>query len=221
MSTSLEYSRTWTNAEDFPLLGFTRSWENPEDYPTIETDEIKVRRDMQSLHDETKDFINNDLIPKIIADEALEAARAAAEAQRETNETARQAAEQASADEHTGLVAQAKAAAAEQVELAKQQVTKSEKAGAQQAEIARNWANKAQGYAESATVPAVAGVYNLVLADRVTSERYALIIENGRPKLLGVADTLDAATMRLIDTSTGVAYELIVESGRLKTLEVE
>ena len=86
---------------------------------------------------------------------------------------------------------------------------------------AAEWANKAQGYAEQATVPAVAGVYNLVLADRVTGERYALIVESGRLKLLGVSDTLDAATMRLIDTATGVSYELIVESGRLKTLEVQ
>ena len=90
-----------------------------------------------------------------------------------------------------------------------------------EADEAAEWAARAQAEAERATVPAVAGVYNIVLADRVTGERYALIVEYGRLKLLGVADTLDAAVMRLIDTNTGVAYELIVESGRLKTLEVE
>ena len=51
MAEKFEYTREWTDAEAFPLLGFTKSWENPEDYPTIELDETQVRKDMQSLHD--------------------------------------------------------------------------------------------------------------------------------------------------------------------------
>ena len=118
MAEKFEYTREWTDAEAFPLLGFTRSWENPEDYPTIELDETQVRKDMQSLHDEVKNYINDKLIPAVLAEDATEAARAAAEAQRETNETqrienenARIAAEQARVDETSGVVAQANQAA--------------------------------------------------------------------------------------------------------------
>ena len=118
MAEKFEYTREWTDAEAFPLLGFTKSWENPEDYPTIELDETQVRKDMQSLHDEVKNYINDKLIPAVLAEDATEAARAAAEAQRETNENqrienenARIAAEQARVDETNGVVAQANQAA--------------------------------------------------------------------------------------------------------------
>lgn len=94
MSTEkLEYTREWTDENAFPLLGFTRNWENPEDYPTYEPDEMQVRQDMQSLHDETKDFINNELIPRVLADEATEEARNRAEAARVEAEQARAQAE--------------------------------------------------------------------------------------------------------------------------------
>ena len=130
MAEKFEYTREWTDAEAFPLLGFTKSWENPEDYPTIELDETQVRKDMQSLHDEVKNYINDKLIPAVLAEDATEAARAAAEAQREANEAqrienenARIAAEQARVDETNGIVAQAAAqakAAAESAAQAKQ-----------------------------------------------------------------------------------------------------
>ena len=72
MAEKFEYTREWTDAEAFPLLGFTKSWENPEDYPTIELDETQVRKDMQSLHDEVKNYINTKLIPAILAEDATE-----------------------------------------------------------------------------------------------------------------------------------------------------
>lgn len=93
-------------------------------------------------------------------------------------------------------------------------------AAAASAETATAQANRAQAEADRATVPAVEGVYNVVLADRVTSERYALIVESGRLKLLGVASTLDAADVTLIDQNSGTAYGLIVESGNLILEEV-
>lgn len=132
MAESFEYSREWTDAEAFPLLGFTRNWENPADFPTIEMDETKVRQDMQSLHDEVKDYINDKLIPAVLAEDATEASRAAAEEARQTAETsrstaekarvtaedarveaenARAEAEQARVNENTGIVAQATAKA--------------------------------------------------------------------------------------------------------------
>ena len=91
---------------------------------------------------------------------------------------------------------------------------------AQSATNAEASANRAAAEAERVTVPAAVGVYNVVLTDRVTNERYALIVENGHLAILGVSNTLEATDMNLIDTATGTAYELTVESGRLNLKEV-
>ena len=85
---------------------------------------------------------------------------------------------------------------------------------------AEYWANQAQGYANQASVPAVEGVYNVILTDTVTQDRYALIIESGTLKLLGVSETLEATDLTLVDSSTGTSYSLIVEDGTLKLEEV-
>ena len=86
---------------------------------------------------------------------------------------------------------------------------------------AKYWSDFAQAQAESATVPAAEGIYNVVLQDRsVASDRYALIVENGVLKLLGVKNTLDAATPTLIDTGSGIAWTLAVENGKLLIEEV-
>ena len=37
---------------------YTKSWRSPEDFPTVETDETKVRDDLQSLFDEAAAGIN-------------------------------------------------------------------------------------------------------------------------------------------------------------------
>lgn len=65
----------------------------------------------------------------------------------------------------------------------------------------------------------VEGVYNIVLADRITGDRYALIVERGRLALLGVSDTLEATIPLLIDRETGIAHTGIVENGRLAVKE--
>lgn len=52
-------------ATSFEKLSFTKDWNNASDFPTYEENEAQVRADMQALHDETKDFINNTLIPGI------------------------------------------------------------------------------------------------------------------------------------------------------------
>ena len=91
---------------------------------------------------------------------------------------------------------------------------------AQSAADAEESANRAQAEAERVTVPAAVGVYNVVLTDRVTNERYALIVQNGRLRLLGVSENLDSVNVNIIDNSTGLTYELIVENGRLNTREV-
>lgn len=93
MSESFEYTRSWLNEEDFPLLGFTRNWENPSDYPTYEPDEAQVRKDMQSLHDEVKNYLNETLIPRVVAADATEQDRYEAEEARRAAELERAAAE--------------------------------------------------------------------------------------------------------------------------------
>ena len=42
----------------FPKLNFTKSWKNAVDFPTVETNETKVRADMQYLFDEIKEALN-------------------------------------------------------------------------------------------------------------------------------------------------------------------
>lgn len=46
-----------------PQFDFTKKWTNPADFPAYESDEVKVRADMQALHDETRDFLNHVLLP--------------------------------------------------------------------------------------------------------------------------------------------------------------
>jgi hypothetical protein len=121
MAENFEYTRSWLSEEDFPLLSFTRTWEDPNDYPTIETDEAKVRADMQSLHDEVKDYLNTVLIPKVIEEDATVDAWRAAEAERTTNEEARQASEQARVEAEETRVA-AEAARVEKVQQLEEQV---------------------------------------------------------------------------------------------------
>ena len=81
----------------FDKLQFTKNWNNPDDFPTVELSEEKVRADMQLLHDEVKNYLNDTLIPEIVAAGATEehraeaeTARVAAEQTRQSNEETRQ-----------------------------------------------------------------------------------------------------------------------------------
>lgn len=78
----------------FDKLQFTKNWNNPDDFPTVELSEEKVRADMQLLHDEVKNYLNDTLIPAVVADGATEEHRAAAEAARVAAEQTRQSNEQ-------------------------------------------------------------------------------------------------------------------------------
>lgn len=61
----------------FPRFSFTKLWTNPVDFPTVETDENRVRADMQLLHDEAKDGLNR-LMDQLEAPGAAEHIGAAA-----------------------------------------------------------------------------------------------------------------------------------------------
>ena len=91
---------------------------------------------------------------------------------------------------------------------------------AAESERAEKEANRARAEAESVRVPAAVGLYNVILEDRVTGDRYALLVEDGKLEILGVSNTLEATELNLIDSATGVAYELLVESGKITLQEV-
>lgn len=95
--------------------------------------------------------------------------------------------------------------------------------GTREGEDANNskyWASVAQAEADRATVPAAVGMYNVILTDRVTGERYALIVEDGVLKLLGVSESLDAVELTLIDSASGTAYTVVIDDGKLAIEEV-
>lgn len=85
----LNYSKSWMNPDDFPSLSFSKDWTSQDDFPTIETDETQVRKDMQCLHDEVKDYINGPFRDYVVATGNAEAARESAETDRVENESAR------------------------------------------------------------------------------------------------------------------------------------
>lgn len=144
MAEKLEYTRNWTNEADFPHLSFTKNWENPEDYPTYEPDEVQVRKDMQSLHDEVKNYINDTLIPEILAADATEAARTDAENQRVSNE------EQRIANENARIEAENARADREMARVSAEEGRSSAETQRADAEAARVAAENARVSAEEA-----------------------------------------------------------------------
>lgn len=152
---------------------------------------------------------------------AVSATQAFADSVKSYATTAQTAADRAEAARDSIVVDEAKLSQAVSSASASATVAKASEDNAAASETAAiDAANRAQAEADRATVPAVAGVYNVILTDSVTNERYALIVENGRLTILGVSDTLEATDMNLIDSATGTAYELTVESGRLNMKEV-
>lgn len=87
-------------------------------------------------------------------------------------------------------------------------------AGAE-ADRAEEAAARAEAEAERVTVPAAVGVYNIILEDRATGQRYALLIEKGLICTLEVRSDLEATEMLLVDNATGTAYVLGVDAGNL------
>lgn len=141
------------------------------------------------------------------------------EEERQAAEKERKDAEEKRQNLESGYVARAETAAKE-AEKAAGEAETSQNAAKASENAAADSARRAQAEAERATIPAVAGVYNVILQDRVTGEKYALIVEAEKLKLLGVSNTLDAVNVSLIDTVTGTAYAVVVNGGRLFIEEV-
>lgn len=120
---------------------------------------------------------------------------------------AKSAAASAASSANTASASEVKAKASEASAVRQAEMAK------QRAEQAEGWAADARSYAEGATVPAVAGVYNVVIQDRKTGKRYALQVEYGTLILLEIAANLEATEPVSIDTATGAAYYIAVEDG--------
>lgn len=111
-----------------------------------------------------------------------------------------------------GSAARAAASALQAAQRAKEAQAEAQEAEAQ--------ANRAQAEADRATVPAAAGIYNIIIPDRTTGEKYAVLFEGGKLYLLGVAATMQATDFVLVDSASGKNYRLGVENKLLIVEEV-
>ena len=59
------YPRIKTDPAQYKKAAFSKTWESAEDFPTVEPSEEQVRADMQALHDEMKEYVNDVLIKDV------------------------------------------------------------------------------------------------------------------------------------------------------------
>ena len=59
------YPRIKTDPAQYKKAAFSKTWESAEDFPTVELSEEQVRADMQALHDEMKEYVNDVLIKDV------------------------------------------------------------------------------------------------------------------------------------------------------------
>lgn len=50
-----------------PKLQFSKDWTNPQDFPAVASDETQARQNIQLLHNETKEYINGQVLPVVDA----------------------------------------------------------------------------------------------------------------------------------------------------------
>lgn len=67
---------------DVKELTFTKDWTNPEDFPVVVNDAVQARKNIQLLHDEVKQYLNETIVPSLrtsgtTAENAKKAAEAA------------------------------------------------------------------------------------------------------------------------------------------------
>ena len=199
-----ESIRIVTNEVTFRVLP-SRLYTNDDD-PITPSQAEQLQREI----DEIKDDIA-DAAAAAKALEKTEAARDAALAY-----ASRSAGYMAGAEEQAEAAERSAQDALQAVSDAQEKVEEA----ADEADRAEEEANRAQAEAERVTVPAAVGVYNIILQDRVTDQRYALLIENGLICTLEVRNDLDATEMLLVDNTTGTTYVLGVDAGNLYIEEV-
>lgn len=211
--------------------------DEPNDVGGLTAAQLKAKFDEAGVL--IQEYINTKLIPAILEDDATEAARTAAESERMANEVQRVAAEKNRAQaektrdaaelERKRAELEREAGAAALISRAENAASTAAKSWAEggtgtrtneETTNAKYWAGRSQGYAEQATVPAVAGVYNIILQDRAAGTRHALILEDGLMCCVQVRNTAEATDFELVDTATGSTYVLGVDGNRLYIEEV-
>ena len=174
-----------------------------------------------------EDTDNAKYYARLTRDDAQQAQEDAQEAA-QAAQTAQQAAGTATASAQSAVQSQNSAAgyassagqSAQSAAESAQEASGSAQAAEDHAQSAEYYADLSQAAAEGIAIPAVEGVYNVILSDRVTEDQYALIVESGILKLLGVSGGLTATELELPDLTTGTGYALVVEDGTLKLQEV-
>lgn len=174
-----------------------------------------------------EDTDNAKYYARLTRDDAQQAQEDAQEAA-QAAQTAQQAAGTATASAQSAVQSQNSAAgyassagqSAQSAAESAQEASGSAQAAEDHAQSAEYYAGLSQAAAEGIAIPAVEGVYNVILSDRVTEDQYALIVESGVLKLLGVSGGLTATELELPDLTTGTGYALVVEDGTLKLQEV-
>lgn len=191
-----ESVRVVTEAAQFDVLQSRRYEQTSDPKPVTPTQAEQLQAEI--------DAIKGDVV------EAAESAAAASksEANAKASESAAKSSEieakksqQAAADSAAGALA-------------------SRNAAADSAQAASKEADRAQAEAERATVPTAEGVYNLILEDRATGEKYAIIVENALLSLLSIQTEVDPRDINVVDQTTGKVYRLRVESGAMYYEEV-
>jgi len=259
MAQTLIYNTTVTEVTPITLPTFDEDVDNvqqlddePNDVGGLTAQQLKAVFDKTGADLAT--FLNDELIPQVVADDATEQARQLAEGERVANEqervnneNARVSAETARANaegnrtasegvrvtnengrvsaEDGRVVAEMGRVNAENARVAAEAaresaetgyVTQAQTAAGQAASSALDaaaQADRAQQYAEQASVPAVAGVYNIICEDRTTHVRYAVIFDDGILKGVPVSGTAEATDCTFIDRVTGEAFILAVDNG--------
>lgn len=169
---------------------------------------------LQAEIDEIKDTIVN-----AAANERNAAASAAAALESKNSAVSARDLSQAYLQQSIQYYARTEGSTAKAEEAALQAAQRADKAQAE-AQEAEAQANRAQAEADRATVPAVAGIYNIIIPDRTTGEKYAVLFEGGKLYLLGVASTMQATEFVLVDSASGKNYRLSVENKLLIVEEV-
>ena len=205
-----ETVRVVTEAAQFDVLQSRRYEQTSDPKPLTPTQAEQLQAEI----DEIKDTIVN-----AAASERNAAASAAAALESKNSAVSARDLSQAYLQQSIRYYARTEGSAAKAEEAALQAAQRADKARAE-AQEAEAQANRAQAEADRATVPAAAGIYNIIIPDRTTGEKYAVLFEGGKLYLLGVASTMQATEFVLVDSASGKNYRLGVENKLLIVEEV-
>lgn len=212
-----ESVRVVTEAAQFDVLQSRRYEQTSDPNPVTPTQAEQLQAEI----DDIKDTISEAKDSADAAAESEENAAASETNAKASEEAAQRSAAAGAASEEAAATSKTAAETAQgKAEAAQSETEAARDNAAQSAADAAAQANRAQAEADRATVPAVAGIYNIIIPDRTTGEKYAVLFEGGKLYLLGVAATMQATDFVLVDSASGKNYRLGVENKLLIVEEV-